>query len=197
MNQDSQFSEGDHSRLSGTAEKVVYSDPESHFTVLRVLASDRPGALRKEATVVGVLPGVQPGQDLELQGKWIEDARFGRQFRVYSFRIKPPVTKEGIERYLASGLIHGVGKVMAARLVAHFGTATLDVIGGSPERLQEVDGIGAQRAKDIRAAWETQRSIQEVMVFLAGFGVSPSLATRIFRTYGQESIAVVRADPYR
>ena len=147
--------------------------------------------------MVGVLPGVQPGQDLELQGKWIEDARFGRQFRVYSFRIKPPVTKEGIERYLASGLIHGVGKVMAARLVAHFGTATLDVIGGSPERLQEVDGIGAQRAKDIRAAWETQRSIQEVMVFLAGFGVSPSLATRIFRTYGQESIAVVRADPLR
>ena len=182
--------------VEGTVERVVFTNEETHFSVLRVLAGDGTG-LRAQVTAVGVFPAVHPGMILVMEGGWESDSRFGRQFRATGHHIKPPFTPEGIERYLASGMIKGIGKVTAARLVAAFGAATLEVIDKAPERLREVEGIGARRARDIRDGWENHKGIRDIMVFLASHGVSPGLAVRIHKRYGRDAVSVVQADPYR
>lgn len=183
--------------IRGAIKRVTFSNEESGFCVLRMLADGPVGHLRKEVTVIGVLPGVRQGQELAVEGRWEESQKFGKQFRVERFRVIPPSTKKGIEQYLASGVIHGVGKVMAARIVETFGTQALKVIEEEPNRLTEIPGVGVRRARDIRRGWENQRGIQEVMVFLSSHGVSGALSARIYRTYGAEAVDVLRTNPYR
>jgi exodeoxyribonuclease V alpha subunit len=179
--------------LDAVLERITYANQETGYTVARV-ATDRSADL---LTVVGPLLGAQPGERLRLSGRWMSHPQYGRQFEVQRYETVLPATVQGIRRYLGSGLIKGIGPRMAERIVDHFGEDTLRVIEQEPRRLVEVPGLGPKRTGMITAAWEEQRAIKEVMVFLQGVGVSTSLAVRIYKTYRDEAIGVVRCEPYR
>ncbi|HEX5761436.1 MAG TPA: ATP-dependent RecD-like DNA helicase [Thermoanaerobaculia bacterium] len=179
--------------LEGTLERVVFANPESAWSVVRLAVAGE----RELVTAVGNLLAVQPGESLRLTGSWEQDARYGRQFRVTSYQTVTPATLTGIERYLGSGLVRGIGKGLAKRLVERFGMETLAVIESSPERLAEVPGIGGKRSGEIRRAFREQRGIQELMVFLQSHGVATGMAVKIHKRYGEEAMAVVRESPYR
>ena len=180
--------------LDAVLERITYANEETGYTIARV-ATDRSGS--DLLTVVGALLGVQPGESLRLVGRWGSHPRYGRQFEVESYTTVLPATIQGIERYLGSGLIKGIGPRTAGRIVGHFGVDTLRVIEEQPGRLVEVAGLGPKRTAMIGRAWEEQKAIKEVMVFLQGVGVSTSLAVRIYKKYGDGSISVVRNEPYR
>lgn len=185
---------GEHvESLQGAIERIVFHNPENGWTVLRLSVSGE----REPTTVVGSLAGIRAGETLRLEGKFLHDPKFGRQFRAHSFQTVAPSTLTGIERYLASGMVRGVGSEMAKRIVALFGLETLDVIERSPERLTEVSGIGRKRSADIRKAWDEQRGIRELMVFLQSHGVQTGHAVKIYKRYGSDALAVVREDPFR
>jgi len=179
--------------LEAVLERITYANEETGYTVARV-ATNRSSDL---LTVVGPLLGAQPGESLRLRGRWASHPQYGRQFQVEAYDTVLPATIQGIRRYLGSGLIKGIGPKMAERIVDHFGQDTLAVIEQEPARLVEVAGLGPKRTKMITAAWEEQRAIKEVMVFLQGVGVSTSLAVRIYKAYRDEAIEVVRREPYR
>jgi exodeoxyribonuclease V alpha subunit len=179
--------------LEGTLERIVFQNPTNQWTVARL----EPAGGGPAVTVVGALFGVPVGTPIVVRGTWETDRRFGRQLRVESYHTKSPDTLLGIERYIGSGMIPGIGPELAKRLVERFGVDTLEVVGRAPHRLIEVDGIGPARAKSIAEAWTAQRDIQDVMVFLRGHGVSTAYAVRIYRRYGKDAIAVVRRNPYR
>jgi exodeoxyribonuclease V alpha subunit len=180
--------------LEAVLERITYANEDTGYTIARV-ATERTGP--DLVTVVGPLLGAQVGESLRPTGRWGSHPRYGRQFQVYSYATVLPATIQGIRRYLGSGLIKGIGPVMAERMVAHFGTGILAVIETEPGRLSEVHGLGPKRTKRIAEAWEEQKAIKEVMVFLAGVGVSTSLAVRIYKKYAGTSIAVVRNEPFR
>jgi len=179
--------------LDAVLERMTYVNEETGYTVARV-ATDRSSEL---LTVVGALLGAQPGESLRLQGRWSSHPKFGRQFEVESYTTILPATIQGIQRYLGSGLVKGIGPVFAERIVSHFGLDTLRVIEEEPARLVEVPGLGPKRTTKITSAWAEQKAIKEVMVFLQGVGVSTSIAVRIFKQYHDASIDVVRKEPYR
>ncbi|MEH1015061.1 ATP-dependent RecD-like DNA helicase [Micromonospora sp. CPCC 206060] len=180
--------------LEAVLERITYANEETGYTIARVATRRSSDDL---LTVVGALLGVQPGESLRLVGRWGSHPKYGRQFEVHSYTTVLPATVQGIERYLGSGLIKGVGPKTAARIVETFGVDTLRVIEEEPGRLTEVHGLGKKRSAAIGAAWEEQKAIKEVMVFLQGVGVSTSLAVRIYKKYGDSSISVVRNEPYR
>ncbi|MFC9295919.1 ATP-dependent RecD-like DNA helicase [Streptomyces sp. NPDC057011] len=180
--------------VEGVLERITYANEESGYTVARVDTGRGGGDL---LTVVGALLGAQPGESLRMEGRWGSHPQYGRQFTVENYRTVLPATIQGIRRYLGSGLIKGIGPRIADRIVEHFGTDTLDVIEAEPKRLIEVPGLGPKRTKLIGAAWEEQKAIKEVMVFLQGVGVSTSIAVRIYKKYGDASISVVKNQPYR
>jgi exodeoxyribonuclease V alpha subunit len=179
--------------LEAVLERITYANEETGYTVARV-ATPRSSDL---LTVVGPLLGAQPGESLRLQGRWRSHPQYGRQFEVHSYVTILPATVQGIRRYLGSGLIKGIGPRLAERIVDHFGTDTLRVIEAEPQRLIEVPGLGRKRTAMIGTAWEEQKAIKEVMVFLQGVGVSTSLAVRIYKTYRDQAIEVVRREPYK
>jgi len=179
--------------LRGQIERITYTNEENGYTVARVRV---PGE-RDLITVVGNLMAPTPGEVIHMSGDWAVHPKFGRQFKVEAYRSLVPATVTGIERYLGSGLIKGIGPVMARRIVKVFGKNTLEVIDGSIEELGRVEGIGRKRLHMIKSAWEDQKEIREVMVFLHAHGVSSAYAARIFKHYGRESIQVVRENPYR
>jgi exodeoxyribonuclease V alpha subunit len=181
------------STLEAVLERITYANDTNGYTVARV-ATPRS---RDLVTVVGPLAGVQPGESLRLTGRWRSHPQYGRQFEVHSYATVLPANIQGIRRYLGSGLVKGIGPRIAERIVDHFGLETLTVIEQEPKRLLEVPGLGPKRTGLIAAAWEEQKAIKEVMVFLQGVGVSTSLAVRIYKTYGDEAIGVVKAEPYR
>ncbi|HME69367.1 MAG TPA: ATP-dependent RecD-like DNA helicase [Myxococcota bacterium] len=178
--------------LEGVLERITYANEENAWSVVKITV---PGK-RDPVTVVGNLLGVQPGESLRITGTWVTDKKYGPQFRARSYTTLTPATIMGIRKYLGSGMVKGVGPVMAERLVEHFGLETLDVIDAKPERLVEVDGIGPKRSTKIREAWASQKQIREVMVFLQGHGVSTLLAVKIFKQYGNRAIATVQENPY-
>lgn len=178
--------------IEGVVDRVVYSNEENGWAVVRLLVRGRG-----ELTAVGTLFGVQPGETIRLEGGWVKDRKFGRQFRAESYLTVHPKTFIGIEKYLGSGLVPGIGPELARRLVQHFGLDTLEVIDQQPERLAEVEGIGKVRSRKIRESWREQREIKDVMVFLQGHGVSTRHAIKIYKLYGREAVATVRSDPYR
>jgi exodeoxyribonuclease V alpha subunit len=180
--------------LEGVLERITYANEETGYTIARV-ATERTGP--DLLTVVGPLLGAQVGESLRLTGRWGSHPRYGKQFQVHSYTTVLPATIQGIRRYLGSGLIKGIGPMMAERMVAHFGTEILAIIDEQPGRLVEVHGLGPKRTQRIADAWEEQKAIKEVMVFLSGIGVSTSLAVRIYKAYADDSISVVRSEPYR
>jgi exodeoxyribonuclease V alpha subunit len=180
-------------RLQGEVERLVYSADETGYSICRLKV---PGS-QDLVTVVGALPGIQPGERLSLEGRWLNHPKYGLQFQASRYTSHLPATANAIKRYLSSNLVKGIGPVMAGRLVDRFGDETLQVIEESPQRLSEIRGIGPHRIKNIQKAWEEQRELREVMLFLQGHGVSSTYATRIYKTYGSDSMAVVRENPYR
>ena len=182
--------------LDGVLERVTFANPETGYTIARI-APERGGVGAELVTAVGPLLGAQIGEFLRLSGRWSSHPRYGRQFEVHSYATVLPATAAGIQKYLGSGLIKGIGPVMAERMVAHFGVDIMHVIDEEPGRLVEVDGLGPKRTAMIAAAWAEQKAIKEVMIFLQGVGVSTSLAVRIYKKYGDASISVVRHEPYR
>src|SRR5579863_8183441 len=188
--------------LDGVLERVTFCNPETGYTIARI-APDRgtgrgPVSADTElVTAVGPLLGAQIGESLRLRGRWTSHLKYGRQFDVQSYTTVLPATEQGIRKYLGSGLIKGIGPVMAERMVAHFGVDIMHVIEEQPARLVEVDGLGPKRTAMIAAAWAEQKAIKEVMIFLQGVGVSTSLAVRIYKKYGDASVDVVRGEPYR
>ena len=180
--------------LEAVLERITYANEETGYTIARV-ATDRSGT--DLLTVVGPLLGAQPGESLRLTGRWTSHPRYGKQFEVWSYTTILPATIQGIERYLGSGLIKGIGPRLAEKIVAHFGADTLRVIEEEAGRLIEVPKLGPKRTKMIAAAWEEQKAIKEVMIFLQGVGVSTSLAVRIYKKYADSAISVVKNEPYR
>jgi exodeoxyribonuclease V alpha subunit len=180
--------------VEGVLERITYANEETGYTVARV---DTGRGANDLLTVVGALLGAQPGESLRLHGRWGNHAQYGKQFTVENYTTVLPATVQGIRRYLGSGLIKGIGPRLADRIVEHFGTETLDVIEQQPERLVEVPKLGPKRTRMIAAAWEEQKAIKEVMIFLQSVGVSTSLAVRIYKKYADTSITVVKEEPYR
>jgi exodeoxyribonuclease V alpha subunit len=179
--------------LQGVVERITYHAEESGYTIAR-LKAPRTSEL---VTIVGNFANVQAGQTLQMQGIWREHPKYGTQFQVTQYHETKPATLTGIEKYLGSGLIKGVGPVTAKRIVAHFQLETLDIIENQIERLIEVPGIAKKRVKMIQTAWTTQKAIKDVMLFLQGHGVSTTYAVKIYKHYGNESIATVTQNPYR
>src|SRR6185437_14147813 len=180
--------------LDGVLERVTFANPETGYTIARIAPERAGGEL---VTAVGPLLGAQIGEFLRLRGRWSSHPKYGRQFEVASYATVLPATAAGIQKYLGSGLIKGIGPVMAERMVAHFGVDIMHVIDDEPARLAEVDGLGPKRTAMIAVAWAEQKAIKEVMIFLQGVGVSTSLAVRIYKKYGDASVSVVRGEPYR
>lgn len=178
--------------LEGAVERITYAS-EDGYTVLRLHAR----GYAELVTVVGHLPQVQPGESLRLTGQWTRHADYGRQFKAETCEQILPATIEGLKKYLGSGLIKGVGPVTAGRIVKKFGLQTLDILEYHPEKLREVLGIGKWRAERIAQAWEQQKAIKQVMLFLQSHGVNTSLAVKIYKQYGDASVSIVKSDPYR
>ena len=179
--------------IHGLLEKISYHNEVSDFVVAKLREKDK----RELTTIVGNLSGINPGESLKLTGQWVHNKKFGEQFRVETFEVAIPATLLGIQKYLASGLIKGIGPIMSERIVEKFGLDTLEVIEKKPERLSEVEGIGSKRISMIRKTWEEQKEIKEIMIFLQGHGVSASYSAKIYKQYGNQSIEVVRENPYR
>ena len=184
---------GDPSRVSGTVERVTFHSEETGFCVLRVNAARR----REPVTVVGTAVTVGPGEFVEANGVWVNDRNYGLQFRAEHLRVVPPSTLEGIEKYLGSGMIRGIGPHFAAQLVRAFGAEVFEIIENDPERLRELPGIGPKRQSQVVAAWAEQKAVREIMVFLQSHGVGSARAVRIYRLYGDQAVDRVRENPYR
>ena len=182
----------EHEELTGTIEKCIYQNSENGFTVLVLTLP------RDQSTVVrGFLPAVQPGEQVTLKGSWVNHPKFGRQFQAESCVSSLPTSVMGLKKYLGSGMIKGIGKVYAEKLVTAFGLETLEIIDKDPERLRLVPGIGPKRIETIIKAWHDQKEIANVMIFLQDKGISPVYATKIYKKYAHESIAMVTENPYR
>ncbi|GCE65888.1 ATP-dependent RecD-like DNA helicase [cyanobiont of Ornithocercus magnificus] len=179
--------------LAGSVEHVTFHSSVSGFCVLRIKAR----GYRDLITVVGYAAEISSGEWVTVSGQWINNREYGLQFKADFLRSSPPTTDEGIEKYLSSGMIHGIGPVYAGKLVEAFGAKVFDVIEQSPERLLEVPGIGQIRASHIAKAWKTQKIVREIMVFLHNHGVGTARSVRIFKMYGSDAIRVMTENPYR
>ena len=179
--------------LQGQIERITYTNEENGFTIARVKVYGRGDLV----TVVGNLMAPNPGEILKMRGEWANHPKYGEQFKIVQYKTAVPASVYGIQKYLGSGLIKGIGPVMAKRIVAKFGKDTLDIIENEIEKLAEVDGIGKKRIQMVKKAWEDQKEIREVMIFLQTHGVSSGYATKIFKQYGNRAIEVVKENPYR
>ncbi len=179
--------------LQGQIERITYTNDESGFTIARVKVYGQ----RDLVTVVGNLMAPMPGEILKMRGEWANHPKYGEQFKIIHYKTAVPASVYGIQKYLGSGLIKGIGPVMAGRIVKRFGKQTLDIIEHDIEKLAGVDGIGKKRIGMIKKAWDEQKEIREVMLFLQSHGVSSGYATKIFKQYGNRSIDVVQENPYR
>ena len=179
-------------KLDGQIERVVFRNEENGFCVLRVKVRGH----RDLVTVTGVTPTISAGEWLAADGEWLMDPRHGQQFKAEKMRMSQPDTLEGIEKYLASGMVKGIGKEYAARLVKTFGRDVFDVIENASAKLQKVEGIGKQRRENIKKAWDEQKSVRQIMSFLFSHGISTMRAFRIHKVYGEKAIELVQRDPY-
>jgi exodeoxyribonuclease V alpha subunit len=179
--------------LAGLVDRVTFHNPENGFCVLRVKARGQ----RDLITVLGHAAMISAGEFVQASGTWINDRTHGVQFRASFLKATAPTTVEGIEKYLASGMIRGIGPVYAKKLVRAFGEAVFDVIEQEPPRLRDVTGIGPKRAERIIAGWAEQKVIREIMLFLHSNGVSTSRAVRIYKTYGADAVQLISENPYR
>ncbi len=188
----SQKKKMDDSRLDGQVERIVFQNEENGYTVLRAKVRGHKDLV----TVVGTASSINPGEWLAADGEWIMDAHYGPQFKAETMRVSQPDTIAGIQKFLGSGIIRGIGKEYAERLVKAFGRDVFDVIEHSSGKLQNVEGIGPGRRANIKAAWEEQKGIREIMSFLFSHGVSTARAFRIYKTYSDRAIELIQRDPY-
>ncbi len=179
--------------IKGQIERITYNNQETGYTVARVKLQGKQDIV----TVVGNLMSPMPGEVLSMKGEWSNHPKYGPQFKVVYYDSSVPATVLGIRKYLGSGLVKGIGPVMAERIVNRFGNQTLDIIEEKTERLAEVEGIGKKRIRMIKQAWDDQKEIREVMLFLQSHGISSTFASRIYKQYGDRSIGIVRDNPYR
>src|SRR4051812_36223454 len=179
--------------LAGLVERVTYHNAENGFCVLRAKARGH----RDLVTLVGHAATIAAGEWITASGEWVNDRTHGQQFKARFLRTSLPDSAEGIEKYLSSGMIRGVGPVYAKKLVRAFGEKVFDVIEAAPDRLREVPGIGPVRAASILKSWAEQKAVREIMVFLHSHGVGTARAVRIFKTYGSDAIQVMTENPYR
>jgi exodeoxyribonuclease V alpha subunit len=179
--------------LSGTLERITFHNEKNRFMIAR-LRSDDAGNL---VTILGVLPGVNPGENLKLTGKWETHPRYGQQFKVTGFEVALPATLDGIKKYLKSGMIKGIGGKTADRLIRHFSLDTIDVIDRTPEKLTEVEGIGKKTAARIVAAWREHHDVRELMDFLAQCGANVVHSAKMLQFYGNDALSIVKETPYR
>lgn len=196
MGKNKHSTNSDHFELTtiqGQIERVTFYNDETDFTIAKLKVSGH----RDLVTITGVLMAPTPGQVVRASGVWINHPKFGEQFKIVQYTTLVPATVAGIEKYLGSGLIKGIGPVMAKRMVKKFGEDTLNVIEQDSEKLQDVEGIGSKRVTMISKAWADQKEIREVMLFLQSHGVSSTYAAKIYKQYGQQSIDVVNENPYR
>lgn len=179
--------------LRCVVERIIFQNEENGYTVVKCKAK----GYHELVTVVGLMPSVAVGSVLSLQGSWKNDGKYGPQFTVHSFEEILPVTTYGIEKYLGSGLIKGIGPIFAKKIVNTFGIETLVVIESNADRLLEIHGLGKTRVERVKKSWQEQKEIKNIMLFLQSYGVSTNHATKIFKTYGTDSINVVKENPYR
>ena len=179
--------------IEGEIQRITYSSEETGYTVARMKVRGNPFPV----TVVGNIITPSPGESLRMKGTWSTHPKFGRQFKVESYSVKSPVTAEGIKNYLGSGLISGIGPVMASRIVEEFGNKSLDIIEQTPEKLEAIEGIGPKRITKIKEAWQGQKDVRDLMLFLQTHGIGPGPAVKIFKRYGHNAVSVLTANPYK
>ena len=179
--------------IEGTLEQVVFQSEDDSYTVLKLRRAEDGGLM----SVTGSFGRLIPGEVLRVSGRWTEHPRYGPTFRAASYQQVSPANRTGIEKYLASGAIKGIGEVTARRLVEHFGATTLEALDAEPARILEVKGISKKRAQQIAASWQGQSQLREVLVFLQGYGVSSGYAHKIYRLYKERTVQMVRENPYR
>src|SRR3974390_2453938 len=179
--------------IQGHIEKITFFNAENGFTIARINVPGR----RDLVTTIGNMIAPEPGQFIRATGEWTRHPKFGEQFKIHQCESVLPFTLEGIEKYLASGLIREIGPVLATRIVRKFGHDSLDILGKSPERLLEVDGIGKAKLREIKKAWSDQQDIRTLMLFLQTNGIGSGYAFRIFKHYGPNAVNILKANPYR
>ncbi len=179
-------------QLEGTVDQVVYYNPENGYTVCRLALEDG-----RTVTAIGTFPPLAAGEVMRVSGRYEENPRFGRQFRVETYTPVLPSSVKGIEKFLSSGLVKGIGPVLAARIVKAFGERTIDIISGSPDKIRAVDGVGDVKLAEIKKSWAENQHIRDLIIFLQEHGVSTSIATRVYRQYGERSFAVLKRNPYQ
>ena len=179
--------------ITGVLERIIFFNEENAYCVAEVSVTNG----KQPVTVLGALPGVQCGETLKLHGEWTRHATHGDQFKVGSFKSQLPASVHGIRKYLGSGLVHGIGKSYAKKIVDHFGADTLRIISEESGRLHEIPGIGKTRAKSIKAAWDEQSAVRDVMMFLQTYGVTPSQCVRLVKKYGSGAKRILQDEPYR
>ncbi len=184
-------------QLRGIVDRITFQNEENGYTVARLQVEGSTAYNNRLATIVGEMLSINPGETVILEGEWTTHKQYGAQFKIESYQTVHPSTVEGMRRYLGSGLIKGIGPVTAKRIVDHFGKEALDVIERDPKRLVEVEGLGAKRAKWIIQAWEDQREIHNVMLFLQSHEVGTGYAVKIWKRYGPEAVELIRENPYR
>ena len=178
-------------QVEATVRETIYRNAENGYSVVQVKAGQRL------TTVVGVLPEMSSGEQVIFTGEWMEHPQYGRQLRCTSCQIQKPTSLLGIERYLGSGLIRGVGPSTAKQIVEHFGMETMEVLTEHPERLQEVHGMGRKRWRQIAESFQEQQAARESMIFLQSYGIPANLSVKISKLYGERTADVIRANPYR
>jgi len=178
--------------IEGHLERITYFNEATHYTIARL----KPSNLDTVVTVVGYMAGVSPGETIKIKGRWETHPRFGQQFKIQSFEVTLPAAADGIKKYLASGIIKGIGPSLAARMVEMFGTDTLEIIENNPGRLLEVEGIGEAKAAMIQSAWLEHHTLRNLMQFLQEMGVQTSYCGKIYKAYGPDAVDLIREDPY-
>lgn len=179
--------------IEGTLERIVFSNHENGFTVARFRESPK----KSLTTIVGNLGSVHVGENLSLEGEWVENKKFGTQFKINTYHVKPPSSLEGLEKYLGSGAIKGIGPVMAQRIIELFGMESLDILENHPLLLSRVEGLGRKRIKQIKKAWDEQKESRDIMIFFQGHGITPAYSMKIYKYYGRDAVEKVRENPYR
>jgi exodeoxyribonuclease V alpha subunit len=184
--------------ITGVVERIIFLNEENHYTIAEFLPElADPRAKAEPVTIVGALPGVECGETLHLTGEWTQHSQHGAQFKIAGFKSELPSSVHGIRKYLGSGLVPGIGKVYANKIVDAFGTDTLRVLSEESGRLRDVPGIGRKRATAIKQAWEEKRTERELYIFLQTYGVTPSQCVKLVERYGNEAKQILLKDPYR
>jgi exodeoxyribonuclease V alpha subunit len=180
-------------KIKGVLNKIVYRSPDNNYFIGKMLSEED----NRTITIVGHTLEVQPGEALTVYGKWVTNSKYGKQFEIESIEVLAPATESGIEKYLGSGLIKGIGPVMAKRVVAKFKLETLKILDTDTDRLSEIDGFAEKRIELVKNEWKKQKYVREIMIFMQNYGISNNYAIKIYNIYKNDSVNVLKSNPYR